>query len=67
MIFSIIIPAYNEEQSIGSIIERTLQARSRIIQSTPVKEVEIVVINDGSKDKTKEIVQGFKEVRLISY
>lgn len=67
MIFSIIIPAYNEEQSIGSVIERTLQARSRIIQSTPVKEVEIVVINDGSDDKTKEIVQGFKEVCLISY
>ena len=59
MIFSIIIPAYNEEQSIQSIIERTQRACSHIIRNTSVDEVEIIVVNDGSSDKTKEFAQQY--------
>src|SRR3989344_4636851 len=61
---TILIPAYNEELS----IEKTL--KSCIHQSYP--NLEIIVINDGSKDSTAEIVKNFilhprhKNIRLIN-
>lgn len=46
---SILIPAYNEEESIASTVETISQQRKHF------KDLEIVVINDGSKDRTGEI------------
>ena len=45
---SIIIPTYNDEKTIGKIIERTL--------GQPYKNVEIIVVNDGSQDATADVV-----------
>jgi len=67
MNFSIIIPAYNEEDSIEQIIKKTLAIRRDIIKSTLVEHVEIIVVNDGSKDRTAEIVRRHNDVILISY
>lgn len=50
---SILIPAYNEE----ICIEKTLA--SCVHQTYP--NFEIIVINDGSKDKTLEVINSFKE------
>jgi glycosyltransferase involved in cell wall biosynthesis len=47
VLLSIIIPAYNEEGAIGDTIER--------IKSLNFKNTEILVINDGSTDNTKEV------------
>lgn len=41
---SIIIPAYNEEKRIGKCIES--------LQNQTLKEIEIIIIDDGSKDNT---------------
>jgi len=48
--FSIIIPAYNEEGSIGRTIGK--------IEENVSTPHEIVVVNDCSTDKTREIVEG---------
>jgi glycosyltransferase involved in cell wall biosynthesis len=64
---SIIIPAYNEEDAIASIIERCLKERDTIVKETTVEDVEIIVVSDGSRDKTAEIAGRFKDVSLISY
>jgi glycosyltransferase involved in cell wall biosynthesis len=62
---SIVIPAYNEEDAIGDIIQRCLSEKSNIINKTPIDEVEV---NDGSKDKTAEIVNGYGgNVKLITF
>lgn len=50
----IAIPALNEEDSIESIIERSLQARSYICRNSPITDVEITVVSDGSTDRTVE-------------
>ena len=50
---SIIIPVYNEERTIQELISKVLHA------PCPV-EKEVVVIDDASTDKTREILEGLK-------
>lgn len=58
---SIVIPAYNEEAFIGKLLEVILQVD---IQSIGF-EREIIVVDNGSHDRTSEIVRQFPEVRLL--
>ena len=59
---SVIIPVFNEEGNIGNCIERVPKLGSK---------TEIIVVDDGSKDKTSEIVKKlqkrYSNLRLISY
>lgn len=48
---SIIVPAYNAEKT----VEKALQS---LINQT-FKDIEIIIIDDGSKDKTREIISSF--------
>ena len=61
---SVIIPAYNEEKR----LPKTLAEIDRYL-SKQFYEYEIIVVNDGSKDKTAEIVRNLipiiKNLRLI--
>lgn len=55
---SIVIPAYNAETTIGSTISAALQ------QTYP--HIEIVVVDDGSSDRTAEVVAGYGDrVRFL--
>ena len=48
---SIVIPAYNEERFIGTLLERI-----RAVDLTPsASTTEIIVVDDGSRDRTVEI------------
>ncbi len=67
MKLTIVIPALNEEDAIGATIERTLAARAYIVDASPVDAVEVIVVSDGSTDRTAEIVAGFKGVKLIEF
>ncbi|MFH1521920.1 MAG: glycosyltransferase family 2 protein [archaeon] len=51
---TVIIPAYNEEESIGRTIE------SIIASEYPTGKLEILVVDDGSKDKTLEIAKKYE-------
>lgn len=54
---SIIIPAYNSEKYIKRVIEN-IEEQENIV---PEKEVQIILVNDGSKDKTLEIMKEYQE------
>jgi cellulose synthase/poly-beta-1,6-N-acetylglucosamine synthase-like glycosyltransferase len=55
---SVIVPAYNEERVIRGTIESLL--------ATDYPDKEVVVVDDGSKDKTLEIAMEFKDkVKVI--
>lgn len=56
-LLSVIIPAYNEEKDIAACLTS--------LQNQDYPNLEIVVIDDGSQDKTREIVKRFKKVNLI--
>ena len=53
---TILIPAYNEEESLGALYERI----SKIMNSMTNYEFELLFVNDGSKDKTLSMI---KELR----
>ena len=59
---SIIIPAYNEEKSIGELLETIRKVN---IESLGFLK-EIIVIDDGSSDDTLKIAQQFPEVKSYS-
>ena len=49
MKLSVVIPCYNERPTIETVVEA--------VRSAPVKEVEIIIVDDGSTDGTKELLQ----------
>ncbi len=53
---SVIIPAYNHERFIGAAVESVL--------GQSWTDLELLVIDDGSTDKTAEIVLGYNDPRL---
>lgn len=57
---SIIIPTYNEQESIGTLITKLLAIAKRLQEP-----FEIVVVDDNSPDGTAKAVRRFKSVRLL--
>jgi glycosyltransferase involved in cell wall biosynthesis len=63
---SVIIPAYNEENGIAAILDRVLSIRPGL-QAIGVQGPEVIVVDDGSRDRTAEIVRGYPDVHLICH
>ena len=59
VILSIIIPCFNESKTILSLIDA--------VKKSPVKNREIIIVDDGSQDGTRDILNQLKdpEVRII--
>ena len=55
MLVSILMPVYNEEATLSSII-----AKVQSVRLPDGVEKEIVIVNDGSKDKTQEILKKYE-------
>lgn len=59
---SIVIPAYNEEATLATLLDKVLEAKVSL-------KKEIIIINDGSKDKTLSIARkyarGKKNIQVI--
>jgi dolichyl-phosphate beta-glucosyltransferase len=58
---SVIVPAYNEQERIPIMLEETLEFLKGREKKNPELSWEIVVIDDGSRDKTCDIVQQFSK------
>jgi dolichol-phosphate mannosyltransferase len=64
---SIVLPAYNEEANIPTTVGRAMRALRGM-----AKQFEVIVVNDGSHDRTGEVAQAlvgqhYPEVRLLSH
>src|SRR5574338_731209 len=53
MKLSVVIPCYNERQTIESLV--------KAVRAAPVDEIEIVLVDDGSTDGTRELIQAKPE------
>jgi len=49
MTLSVVIPCYNERQTIEALVEA--------VRDAPVEKVEIIIVDDGSTDGTRELLQ----------
>lgn len=57
---SVVIPAYNEEAFIGDCLKSILAE-----MNGKNYDIEIVVVNNASTDKTREIIASFPKVKLV--
>ena len=64
-VYSIVIPAYNEEAVLNTTYQRLTSALA------PLESYELIFVNDGSHDKTAQIIFRFVEsderVRLLNF
>jgi hyaluronan synthase len=58
---SVIVPVLNEEKMISQTINALLTS------NYPKEKIEIIVVNDGSTDRTQEIVSKIRGVKLINH
>ncbi|MEZ4718379.1 MAG: glycosyltransferase family 2 protein [Caldilineaceae bacterium] len=65
-VFSVVIPAYNEEDGIRAIMQRVLAVRPEI-QAAGFDDLELIVVDDGSGDHTGALVAAEPGVRLIRH
>ena len=63
---SVVIPAYNEEDGIADIAQRVLAVRPKLLD-VGVEHLELLVVDDGSSDKTADIVRGIKDAGLVCH
>ena len=65
-ILSVVIPAYNEENGISEIAKRVL-AVEPALKNAGVDKLELLVVDDGSRDKTAEVASSIPGVSLIRH
>lgn len=60
-LLSVIIPTYNRAQ----LVEKTLASLQR--QTLPSGAIDVVVVDDGSSDETKQVVTSFERTLSLKY
>ncbi len=64
---SVFMPAYNEGKNVGRTIDQVLG----VLKKLDLKNYEVIVVNDGSKDDTAEVVKQWEKrdghVKLINH
>ncbi|MFN3981891.1 MAG: glycosyltransferase family 2 protein, partial [Caldilinea sp.] len=63
---SVVIPAYNEEDGICEIMQRVLAVRESL-RSVGVDNLELLVVDDGSSDRTAELVRSQPGATLVQH
>ncbi len=65
-VLSVVIPAYNEENGIAEIACRVLSVGPDL-KKAGIEKLELLVVDDGSKDRTAEVASQISGVNLIRH
>lgn len=63
---SVVIPALNEEDGIAAIMQRVLAVAPQL-PAAGVQTLELIVVDDGSSDRTADVVRGTPGVTLVQH
>jgi hypothetical protein len=63
---TIVIPAYNEEDGIAEIVNRVLAVKEELA-AAGVENLELLVVDDGSRDRTAEIAGQIPGANVIQH
>lgn len=58
---SVIVPAYNEEERLPLMLDEALKFLEKRCEEQPGYTYEIIVVDDGSTDKTSQIALGYSD------
>lgn len=58
---SVIIPVYNEEKHIAATVASVLNAKY------PKDKIEVIIVNDGSTDRTLQMISSFPDIKIINF
>lgn len=61
MKLSIVIAAYNEEAYVGKCLEAVLKQKNELKN----RDIEVIVVNNASTDRTKEVASSYDGVRVV--
>lgn len=62
---SVVMPCYNEQQAIPTIVPRLLKSLDRLKNKSMIEDFELIIVNDKSTDNSVELLSCFKEVKVI--
>jgi len=57
---TVIVPCYNEEETVGEVLQR-------LIRLDLSCDLEVIVVDDGSTDKSTKAVEAFSNVQLVRH
>ena len=68
---SVTLPAYNEEENIRPMVSEVVEVMARLVEDGQIEDYEVIVVNDGSRDNTAQVVdelsQQFPAVRPVDH
>lgn len=56
-IISLVVPVFNEEESLNELYDRVLESIKRIIKKNLVESYEIWFVNDGCTDNSEGVIK----------
>jgi glycosyltransferase involved in cell wall biosynthesis len=62
---AIVVPAYNEEHGLGAVLAQLSAIQAQM--NAAGRQVEIIVVDDGSADQTSEVARQHKGITLIRH
>ncbi|KAF9421742.1 hypothetical protein HW555_002423 [Spodoptera exigua] len=58
---SVVVPAYNEEERLPPMLDEAIEFLESRVKEHHSYKYEIIVVSDGSKDKTVQVAEGYSE------
>ena len=52
MFLSLVFPCFNEEKAIDAVLPKALSLKKQLLKQNKLKKMEIIVVDDGSKDQS---------------
>jgi glycosyltransferase involved in cell wall biosynthesis len=65
---TVVLPCFNEAEAIPKVIGKLLNSKPDILATGLVDDLEVIVVNDGSTDGSKEVLAAFEpQIKVVDH